>query len=73
MAGYKLYKIISLQGDLKAGNIEGASKKLLNYIKVSEKIANGKSILLYGIYDAAKLVESKATSKNRLYPSWGIG
>ena len=63
MAGYKLYQIISLQGDLKAGNIEGASKKLLNYIKVSEKISNGKSSLLYGIYDSAKLVESKVSSK----------
>ena len=63
MAGYKFYKIISLQSDLKAGNIEGASKKLLNYIKVSEKISNGKSRLLYGIYDSAKLVESKVSSK----------
>ena len=63
MAGYKLYQIISLQGALKAGNIEGASKKLLNYIKFSEKISNGKSSLLYGIYDSAKLVESKVSSK----------
>ena len=42
MAGYKLYQIISLQGDLKAGNIESASKKLLNYIKVSERISKYK-------------------------------
>ena len=63
MAGYKLYQIISLQSNLKAGDIEGASKKLLNYIKVSERISNGKSSLLYGIYDAAKLVESKVSSK----------
>ena len=63
ISAYKLYQIISLQPHLKGGDIEGASKKLLKYIKVSEKIANGKSSLLYGIYDAAKLVESKATSK----------
>jgi len=63
IAAYKLYQIISLQVNLKAGDIDGASKKLLSYIKVSEKISNGKSSLLYGIYDAAKLVESKAISK----------
>ena len=63
MAGYKLYQIISLQPHLKGGDIEGASKKLLKYIKVSEKIANGKSSLLYGIYDAAKLVNLKQHQK----------
>jgi tetratricopeptide (TPR) repeat protein len=63
IAAYKLYQIISLQGSLKNGDVEGASKKLLNFIKVSEKIANGKSSLLYGIYDASKLVESKVSSK----------
>jgi len=63
ISAYKLYQIVALQPYLKGDDIEGASKQLLKYIKVSEKVANGKSILLYGIYDAAKLVESKATSK----------
>ena len=39
------------------------SVKIFIALIVSEKFANGKSRLLYGIYDAAKLVESKATSK----------
>ena len=63
ISAYKLYQIIALQPYLKGDDIEGASKQLLKYIKVSEKFANGKSRLLYGIYDAAKLVESKASSK----------
>ena len=63
IGAYKLYQIVSLQSYLKSGNVKGASNKLLNYIEVSEKISNGKSSLLYGIYDAAKLVESKVSSK----------
>ena len=63
ISAYKLYQITALQPYLKGDDIEGASKQLLKYIKLSEKVANGKSILLYGIYDSAKLVESKATSK----------
>ena len=63
MSAYKLYQIISLQSYLKSGNVKGASDRLLSYIEVSKKISNGKSSLLLGIYDAAKLVESKVSSK----------
>ena len=63
ISAYKLYQIIAIQPYLKSDNIEGASSQLLKYIKTSEKFANGKSVLLIGIYDAAKLVEIKASSK----------
>jgi hypothetical protein len=63
ISAYKLYQIIAIQPYLKSDNIEGASTQLLKYIKTSEKFANGKSILLLGIYDVAKLVEIKASSK----------
>ena len=63
ISAYKLYQIIALQPYLKNDNISGASSKLLKYIETSEKFANGKSVLLHGIYDAAKLVEIKASSK----------
>ena len=61
---FKLYNILSIQSHLKTQyDVEGASNKLLNYIEFSKKIANGKSRLLHGIYDATKLVESKASTK----------
>ena len=64
IAAFNLYNIISIQTHLKRNHdIEGASNKLLNYIEFSKKIANGKSKLLNGIYDATKLVESKASTK----------
>ena len=63
--GYKVYKMVSIQTDLKGNyNIIEAKKKIINYIETSEKIAFGKSKLLIGIYDVTKLVESKATTKN---------
>jgi hypothetical protein len=63
-AAINLYYIVSIQTHLKNRyDVEGASNKLLNYIEFSKKIANGKSKLLHGIYDATKLVESKASTK----------
>ena len=65
IAAFNLYNIISIQAHLKHNyDIEGASNKLLNYIEFSKKIANGKSKLLDGIYDATKLVESKASTEH---------
>ncbi len=64
IGGYNLYQLSSLQNDLKGRyDIVSAKKKLINYINFSKKYANGKSKLLIGIYDATKLVESKASSK----------
>jgi len=63
VSAYKLYQIIALQPYLKNDNIKGASSQLIKYINISDKFANGKSVLLLGIYDAAKLVEIKASSK----------
>lgn len=59
-----LYNIISIQKHLKhSHDIEAASNKLLNYIEFSKNISKGKNKLLLGIYDATKLVESKASTK----------
>jgi len=64
IGGYNLYQLSSLQNDLKGRyDILNAKKKLVNYIEFSKKYANGKSKLLIGIYDATRLVESKASSK----------
>lgn len=63
MAAFNLYNIISIQSNLKNNyDISGASKKLLNYIEISKKVANGKSKLLNGVIDATRLVESKAST-----------
>ena len=64
IAAINLYYIVSAQTHLKnRHDIEGASNKLLKYIEFSKKISNGKNRLLSGIYDATKLVESKASTK----------
>ena len=64
IGGYNLYKLASLQYNLKGRyDVIGAKQKLLDYINFSNKYANGKSKLLIGIYDATKLVESKASTK----------
>ena len=64
IGGYNLYQLASLQYNLKGRyDLLGAKQKLLNYINFSNKYANGKSKLLTGIYDATKLVESKASTK----------
>ena len=62
---YKIYKLVSLQQDLNNEyNIESANKKLINYLEMSKKIANGKSKLLIDLHHAVELVESKASSRN---------
>ena len=64
IAAINLYYVVTMQNHVKNRyDVEGASNKLLNYIEFSKKIANGKSRLLLGIYDATKLVESKASTK----------
>jgi len=63
MSAFNLYNILSIQIHLKNNyDIDGASKKLLNYIELSKKIANGKSRILNGIIDSTRLVESKAST-----------
>ena len=61
---YNLYQIISLQGSLKAKNFAKASDRLIKYIEISKKIANGKSRMFLGVYDAVNLVASKATTQS---------
>ena len=57
---YKVYMIVSIQGDLKNENLnlDGAVNKISTFIKNSKKIAYGKSSLLIGISDVLDLVES---------------
>lgn len=64
--GYKVYMIVSLQPELKKNKTDFAiiNNKLNNYINFSNKIANGKSRILIGIYDAAKLVQTKIINNN---------
>ncbi len=64
--GYKVYMIVSLQTELKKTepNFSIINSKLNNYIDVSNKIANGKSKILIGIYDSAKLVQTKIINYN---------
>ncbi len=52
--------MVSIQKDLKNPNIklDSAERKIAKYIDYSDKIANGKSTLLVGIYDVINLVES---------------
>ena len=61
---YNLYQIVSLQGSLKAKNFAKASDRLIKYIEMSKKIANGKSRMFLGVYDAVNLVASKATTQS---------
>ena len=59
--GYKVYMIISLQPELKKDNpnFSKINEKLQGYLRTSKKIANGKSKILIGVYDSAKLVQSR--------------
>ena len=61
ISGYKLYMIISLQPELKKDNpnFHKINEKLQGYLRTSKKIASGKSKILIGIYDSAKLVQSR--------------
>ncbi len=64
LGSYKTYQIISIKSSLQKNLINDANRKLLNFIKVSEFLSDGKSNFLSTIYEAAKLVESKASSKD---------
>ena len=61
---YNLYQIISLQGSLKTKNFVKASDQLIKYIEISKKIADGKSRMFLGVYDAVNLVASSATTQS---------
>ena len=63
---YKVYMVVSIQSDLKRDipDLVSAKKKILRFINFSKKIANGKSKLLIGIYDATNLVQSKIINEN---------
>ena len=58
--------VVSIQSDLKRDipDLVSAKKKILRFINFSKKIANGKSKLLIGIYDATNLVQSKIINEN---------
>ena len=52
ISAYKLYMMISIQSDLKKDNLklDYAEKKISKFLDNSNRIANGKSRLLIGIY-----------------------
>lgn len=60
ISAYKLYMMISIQSDLKKNNLklDYAEKKISKFLDNSNRIANGKSRLLMGIYDAINIVET---------------
>ena len=64
IGGYKSYQIISIKSALNKNRINDASKKLLNFIRISELLSSGKNNFLLVIYDGAKLVESKASTED---------
>jgi len=61
LSGYKLYMIVSLQSELKKQRPDFIfiRDRLNNYLNVSNKLANGKSKILIGIYDVTKLVQPR--------------
>ncbi len=64
--GYNIYMIVALQSELKnpQPNFEIINIKLNKYLDFSNKLANGKSKLLLGIYDAAKIVQAKVINND---------
>ena len=61
VSGYKVYMLASIQSDLKRDktNVKNVKKKLLKFINHNNLLANGKSKILIGIYDATRLAQSK--------------
>ncbi len=64
--GYKVYMIVALQSELKKPkpNYSIINIKLNKYLDFSNKLANGKSKLLIGIYDAAKIVQARVINND---------
>ena len=62
---YKVYMIVSIQSDLKKDvpDFSSINNKILGFMNISNKIANGKSKLLIGIYDVTNLAQSKIIHK----------
>ena len=59
--------VVSVQNELKnrkKPDINLAVKKITNFINVSNKLANGKSSLLIGIYDTINLVETSIINED---------
>ena len=59
IGGYNLYNYLAIKGDIKQRDFESASKKILNYIKFSQKISKGKNRSLQGIYNITELASSR--------------
>jgi tetratricopeptide (TPR) repeat protein len=57
--------IVSIQSDLKKDvpDFSSVNNKILGFMNIANKIANGKSKLLIGIYDATNLAQSKIIHK----------
>ncbi len=59
VGAYNLYNYIIIRGDIKKRDFNSASKKIMSYIKLSQKISEGKNRNLQGIYDITELASSK--------------
>ena len=63
IGGYKTYKMITIKSSLQKKLISDANEKILNFIKVSEFLDEGKSNFLSSIYEVTQLAESKASTE----------
>lgn len=59
IGAYKLYKYFTIRGDVISRDFTAASKKILNYIDTSQKIAKGKNKWLEDIIEITDFVSSK--------------
>ncbi len=63
IAVHNFYQIQSITRHVQSRDFPGAANKLLKYIKLSKMISDGKSSILYGIYEAVDLVASRASTQ----------
>ena len=63
IAIFNFYQIQSIMKHVQVRDFSSASDKLLKYIEFSKKISEGKSSILYKVYEAVEFVASKATTQ----------
>jgi len=65
-ASINVYQLVSIQVEIKKKDIdfEEGSNKILSFLELQKKYINGRSKFLIGTYDALKLLESKAVTRN---------
>ncbi|MAV05624.1 MAG: hypothetical protein CMI71_01275 [Candidatus Pelagibacter sp.] len=65
IASINLYQVIDMQNVVKKKDIDfnKGAEKIVFFIEAQKKYSNGRSRFLIGTYDALKILESKATTK----------